>query len=108
MAQQGGEPLLNFYELRDNLQQKAVRTFASFEAEPGHKFDKLYQVCSQRFYRDDLEGTDFVHELVHLRVPNHGKLCSSLVRSFTNGRLPSVAESRTTEHPIRPGHQRYG
>jgi predicted metal-dependent hydrolase len=37
-----------------------------------------------------------VHELVHLRVPNHGKLFQSLVRSFTKGQLPEVNEERIT------------
>ena len=32
-----------------------MRTFASFEAEPGLKFDKLYEVYSQRFQKDDFE-----------------------------------------------------
>ena len=40
---------------RRALAAQAVRAFASFEAEPGLKFDKVYQVYSQRFQRDDLE-----------------------------------------------------
>lgn len=40
---------------RRALAAQAVRAFASFEAEPGLKFDKLYPVYSQRFQRDDLE-----------------------------------------------------
>lgn len=35
-----------------------------------------------------------VHELVHLKVPNHGKLFRSLVRSFSMGSLPDVSEDR--------------
>lgn len=35
-----------------------------------------------------------VHELVHLKVPNHGKLFRSLVQSFTRDRLPDVSEDR--------------
>lgn len=35
-----------------------------------------------------------VHELVHLKVPNHGKLFQSLVRSFTKGKLPEVTDER--------------
>ena len=44
---------------RKALAAQAVRAFASFEAEPGLKFDKIYPVYSQRFQRDDLadEGT---------------------------------------------------
>lgn len=40
---------------RRALAAQAVRTFASFEAEPGLKFDKIYELYHQRFFRDDLE-----------------------------------------------------
>jgi type I restriction enzyme R subunit len=39
---------------RRSLAAQTVRAFASFEAEPGLKFDKLYEVYSQRFFREDL------------------------------------------------------
>jgi type I restriction enzyme R subunit len=39
---------------RRALAAQAVRAFASFEAEPGLKFDKIYEVYSQRFFKDDL------------------------------------------------------
>jgi hypothetical protein len=32
---------------------QAVRAFASFEPKPGLKFDKIYEVYSQRFQRED-------------------------------------------------------
>lgn len=38
---------------RRALAAQAVRSFASFEAEPGLKFDKIYEVYSQRFQRED-------------------------------------------------------
>jgi type I restriction enzyme R subunit len=38
---------------RRALAAQAVREFASFEAEPGLKFDKIYEVYSQRFHRED-------------------------------------------------------
>src|SRR5579872_5329488 len=38
---------------RRALAAQAVRTFASFEPEPGHKFNQLYHVYSQRFHRED-------------------------------------------------------
>ena len=44
---------------RRALAAQAVRAFASFEAEPGLKFDKLYEVYSQRFQSGDLEGDEF-------------------------------------------------
>jgi type I restriction enzyme R subunit len=40
---------------RRALAAQAVRAFASFEPEPGLKFDKIYEVYSQRFHRDDLD-----------------------------------------------------
>jgi type I restriction enzyme R subunit len=46
---------------RRALAAQAVREFASFEAEPGLKFDKIYEVYSQRFQKEDLEpGESFV------------------------------------------------
>lgn len=38
---------------RRALAAQAVRAFSSFEAEPGLKFDKVYDVFSQRFQRED-------------------------------------------------------
>ncbi len=38
---------------RRALAAQAVRAFASFEPEPGLKFDKIYEVYSQRFHRED-------------------------------------------------------
>ncbi len=40
---------------RRALAAQAVKAFCSFDAEPGHKFDQLYELYSQRFFRDDLE-----------------------------------------------------
>ena len=36
------------------LAAQAVNAFASFEPEPGLKFDKIYEVYSQRFRREEL------------------------------------------------------
>jgi type I restriction enzyme, R subunit len=45
---------------RRALAAQAVNAFASFEPEPGLKFDKIYEVYSQRFRREDLgEGDKF-------------------------------------------------
>jgi type I restriction enzyme R subunit len=38
---------------RRALAAQAVRAFASFEAEPGQKFDKIYEVYSSRFQTED-------------------------------------------------------
>ena len=43
---------------RRALAAQTIRTFASFEAEPGLKFDKIYELYSQRFFKDDL-GDEF-------------------------------------------------
>jgi type I restriction enzyme, R subunit len=40
---------------RRALAVQAVRAFAAFEPEPGLKFDKIYEVYSQRFRQSDLE-----------------------------------------------------
>lgn len=42
---------------RRALAAQAVRAFASFEAEPNKKFDKIYEVYSQRFRREDLDDS---------------------------------------------------
>jgi type I restriction enzyme, R subunit len=43
---------------RRALAAQAVNAFASFEPEPGLKFDKIYEVYSQRFRREDLGDDD--------------------------------------------------
>lgn len=40
---------------RRALAAQAVRAFASFDAEPGLKFNQVYEVYSQRFHREDFE-----------------------------------------------------
>lgn len=40
---------------RRALAAQAVRAFASFEPEPNLKFDKVYEVYSQRFQKDDFD-----------------------------------------------------
>ncbi len=44
---------------RRALAAQAVREFASFEPKPGLKFDKIYEVYSQRFQRGDFEEEGF-------------------------------------------------
>jgi type I restriction enzyme R subunit len=43
---------------RRALAAQAVRAFAAFEPEPGLKFDKIYEVYSQRFQREDFDEND--------------------------------------------------
>ena len=40
---------------RRALAAQAVRAFASFDPEPNQKFNQLYEVYSQRFFKDDLD-----------------------------------------------------
>ncbi len=43
---------------RRALAAQAVMAFAAFEPEPGLKFDKVYDVFSQRFHREDFEESE--------------------------------------------------
>lgn len=43
---------------RRALAAQAVRTFGSFQPEPNKKFDKIYEVYSQRFQHDDLDESE--------------------------------------------------
>lgn len=43
---------------RRALAAQAVKAFASFEAEPGLKFNQIYEVYHQRFHKDDLEDDE--------------------------------------------------
>ena len=43
---------------RRALAAQAVQTLAAYEAEPGLKFDKIYEVYSQRFKREDFDEND--------------------------------------------------
>jgi len=50
---------------RRALAAQAVTTMASFEAEPGRKFDKIYEVYSQKIQKEDLdENTRFDFKLM--------------------------------------------
>jgi type I restriction enzyme, R subunit len=61
---------------RKALAAQAVRAFKSFEAEPGKKFDQLYEVYSQRFQREDFGDDEKFDPTVlpttHLTEPKLG------------------------------------
>jgi type I restriction enzyme R subunit len=61
---------------RRALAAQAVRAFASFEAEQGLKFDKVYELYSQRFQKEDFgEEEKFDPKLLpksHLEAPKPG------------------------------------
>ncbi len=53
LMKSGVAPRVLFLVDRRALAAQTVRAFASFEAEPGLKFDKVYEVYSQRFQSED-------------------------------------------------------
>src|SRR6266478_4248324 len=53
LMEAGAAKRILFLVDRRALAAQAVRAFASFEAKPGLKFDKVYEVYSQRFQRED-------------------------------------------------------
>jgi type I restriction enzyme R subunit len=61
---------------RRALAAQAVRSFAAFEPEPGLKFDKIYEVYSQRFQTGDFEeGEKFDPKVLpnsYLSAPKQG------------------------------------
>lgn len=72
---------------RRALAAQAVNAFASFEPEPGLKFDKIYEVYSQRFRREDLEdgGAKFDPKVMPESYltkpqPGHSFLCVSTIQ----------------------------
>jgi type I restriction enzyme, R subunit len=62
---------------RRALAAQAVRSFASFEPEPGLKFSGIYEVYSQRFHRDDLDKDEKFDPLLlpsgYLTHPDKGQ-----------------------------------
>jgi type I restriction enzyme R subunit len=54
LLESGAARSILFLVDRRALAAQAVRAFASFEPEPSKKFDKIYEVYSQRFQRADL------------------------------------------------------
>jgi type I restriction enzyme R subunit len=72
---------------RRALAAQAVRAFTSFEAEPGMKFDNLYQLYSQRFHKDDLEGADFDPTVLDSHYLSNPKLGDAFVYVSTIQRM---------------------
>jgi type I restriction enzyme R subunit len=58
LMKSGVAPRILFLVDRRALAAQAVRAFASFEPEPGLKFDKIYEVYSQRFHREDFDESE--------------------------------------------------
>jgi type I restriction enzyme R subunit len=72
---------------RRALAAQAVRAFASFEAEPGLKFDKIYPVYSQRFHQQDLEDEKFDPSVVPSSLLTNPKLGDAFVYVCTIQRM---------------------
>jgi type I restriction enzyme R subunit len=56
LLKSGSAKRILFLVDRRALAAQAVQAFAAFEPEPAKKFNKLYEVYSQRFFRHDVEG----------------------------------------------------
>jgi type I restriction enzyme R subunit len=73
---------------RRSLAAQTVRAFASFEAEPGFKFDKLYELYSQRFQRGDFDGEkDFDPKVLPERYMTDPQLGQAFVYVSTIQRM---------------------
>ena len=73
---------------RRALAAQAVRTFASFEAEPALKFDKIYEVYSQRFHREDIgEEEPFDPRVIPTRYLTSPRLGQAFVYVSTIQRM---------------------
>ncbi|MFH1798819.1 MAG: DEAD/DEAH box helicase family protein [Candidatus Omnitrophota bacterium] len=58
MIKSGHAKRILFLVDRKALAAQAVSAFASFEPEPGLKFDKIYEVYSQKFKREDFDENE--------------------------------------------------
>ncbi len=72
---------------RRALAAQTVREFASFEAEPGLKFDKVYPVYSQRFQRDDLGEEPLIRPVMPNSLLTSPKLGDAFVYVSTIQRM---------------------
>ena len=72
---------------RKALAAQAVRAFASFEAEPGQKFDKIYPVYSQRFQTDPEDDEKFDPNLMPNSLLSNPKAGDAFVYVSTIQRM---------------------
>ena len=72
---------------RRALAAQAVQAFSAFEAEPGLKFDKIYELYSQRFHREDLEESDFDPKVLPTKYLTEPKLGQAFVYVSTVQRM---------------------
>ncbi|HEV2174229.1 MAG TPA: DEAD/DEAH box helicase family protein, partial [Nitrospira sp.] len=69
------------------LAAQAVQAFSAFEAEPGLKFDKIYELYSQSFHREDLEESDFDPKVLPTKYLTNPKLGQAFVYVSTVQRM---------------------
>jgi type I restriction enzyme, R subunit len=98
---------------RRALAAQAVRAFASFEPEPGLKFMSIYEVYSQRFFRDDYDKDEkFDPSLLpsgYLAHPDRGQtfvyVCTiqrMAINLFGRDAVVDADESATEEADAEP------
>ncbi|MFA4875862.1 MAG: type I restriction-modification enzyme R subunit C-terminal domain-containing protein [Methanoregula sp.] len=82
---------------RRALAAQAVKTFASFDPEPGLKFDKIYEIFSQRFHREDFdEDEPFNPKLIPQEYLEKPKPGHAFVYVCTIQRMASYLFGRNT------------
>ncbi len=89
---------------RRALAAQAVLAFASFEPEPGLKFDKIYEVYSQRFHREDFDEDekfdpkDLPNSYLTNPKPGHAFVYVSTIQRMT---INSSAATRSSTSATR-------
>lgn len=72
---------------RRALAAQAATAFAAFEAEKGLKFDCIYEVYSQRFRPEDIEGDKFDPKVLPSSYLTNPELCQAFVYVSTIQRM---------------------
>lgn len=81
---------------RRALTAQAVNTFAAFEPEPGLKFDKIYEVYSQKFRREDLgEDAPYDPKTIPEAYPTSRTPAMHSSTSAPSSAWPSIPRPRT-------------
>lgn len=107
LMKSGGAQRVLFLVDRRVLAAQAVRAFATFEAEPGLKFDRLYEVYSQSFHREDLgdETAAFDPNVLpnsYMTDPQLGQafVYISTIQRMTMNLFGREAVFKTTDGPV--------
>lgn len=75
LMESGAARCILFLVDRRALAAQAVQAFASFEADPGLKFDRKYEVFSQKFNREEMDDNPFNSQVMpagYLLAPRRG------------------------------------